>query len=1316
MRSVKKSFWIVIALVFIFSGFATHTYGKLKPGTEPRWLSPFGLNKSTAEFPPSVMVSWAGSGYLTKYTISNTGQSGLFEPPPGWTTYAGMWPSGYGLGNGRTGEFPRGTDQYYVWGAGLWIGAKSDEFNTANDKSVTVTLKGKSVTFENVRVATAAYYSDQSSVSRLWQTNQEINGQTDGKSPKYTGEYLFGQKNKNIEDYQEIWSYFLPETGDYYGMSPEDTIFRLDYKEINQKRLKVLAQNESLDPDVILLDPYRKDQNGKVVGDIVSDEDTYTVFGDFIKERYGSFLWTLGYDMEPLGIRVEQRTYSWNIDDYIYFNYKIKNMNDFALDSVFIGYFMDNDIGPNAEDDLIGFDKKLNLGYSYDYDLKEPGWETSAGYIGTIFVETPRDTIDGEYQQLGLTGFQTWIRSDLGQSEGFAGDVDDDGVDHLKYAELAFVDSFEVYEEPQDVRQLSCSGPVRRLGPGEEISVTLAIVAGASLAELKKNAEAAVEKYNNGFIGPAPPSSPELTGVPGHRKAYLSWSNDPLDDIDPYTGEQDFEGFRVYRSTTGLQDDWELLQDFDIQGDSTSNTATVEYTKGSANAISEFAGVMGDGDLQNIETGNQDEEELMELFYERFKQAEYTIELADDEDTTKLIIYDVSNKQLVPFNFLAHSQGDGFCIYERFNGNRASGKQPDAKYRSGHYIYFNGMYIRISNGFYVDTDQDGMGNGIRDYGEAYTDLNENGQYDQGEPFIDVEEVEKNQQVLAPQEGDIFSVNSYLAQDIGSQTDLEYTYMDEELTNGMTYYYAVTSYDKGYPHLNIPALESSYYQNIQTVMPQHQPLEVSGKPDLSAVEHIGASTGRLLRGMLDYRDLRGHTYEVKFFKNDPDDSKLEADYGVMYDADIAPVQVSNQLLGSGNDTLQISFNLGNYCIMPGSVVLRQTGASSTVGDDSLGRLSGVLGSDSVQGTVHYGKGQISLSSAADFKADKEIRAEYKYSNFRFMQWGVDTLTGTIRKNIIYEAKEIQNDSVAISHGFIFKVESPKLSIDSVAWGLGTEMAKIFRVEITGEDKLEPVDYRVTFPDSGSVSAVAQMTNSVAPDQRMPWKVWNLDENIQSRTFNTFTFLENGLVDWIIDEQSPYDSLGRNAMTVLSEQTRVTKALSPFCFKLNFVPIDTGLATADYLVPPTKDDTLFIFTSRPVSEKDRFKFHTVNMYTPVKEIDMNEIKVVPNPYYVRAAWDQSRYNQRIDFRHLPSGTPDNPVHVRIFNVAGYLIAHLKKDGIVEGNEVLDEYGTLSWDLRNFESLKVASGLYIYQVEAKLNGKNKVHTGKIAIVQAP
>jgi len=216
------------------------------------------------------------------------------------------------------------------------------------------------------------------------------------------------------------------------------------------------------------------------------------------------------------------------------------------------------------------------------------------------------------------------------------------------------------------------------------------------------------------------------------------------------------------------------------------------------------------------------------------------------------------------------------------------------------------------------------------------------------------------------------------------------------------------------------------------------------------------------------------------------------------------------------------------------------------------------------------------------------------------------------------------------------------------------------------------------------------------------------DIQSRTWNPkFPKPTDTIVNWQFNNK---DNIAR----VLHEDARADSGIANVAFDLKFNAVfeDEDLGISDTLAPPTEEDTLYLFTSRPLGTSDRFELTTTNMFSKKEDVQLKDIRVVPNPYYIRAAWDTDRFTQHLDFRHLPSGT-NEPVHVRIFNLAGDLVVHLKKNNIVEANETADEHGTLSWNLRNFDNLKVTSGLYIYHVETEIDGKKKTFTGKFCIV---
>ena len=223
---------------------------------------------------------------------------------------------------------------------------------------------------------------------------------------------------------------------------------------------------------------------------------------------------------------------------------------------------------------------------------------------------------------------------------------------------------------------------------------------------------------------------------------------------------------------------------------------------------------------------------------------------------------------------------------------------------------------------------------------------------------------------------------------------------------------------------------------------------------------------------------------------------------------------------------------------------------------------------------------------------------------------------------------------------------------------------------------------------------------------------LDRKVWS--YNIRRAQEKKYLWWILDEDAGANT--KNAFRVLTKQAQDNVVLNPTSFEVTFLPFDENIVGGDALAYPDgpnaeTPDTLFINTSRPLTTNDEFRFYTVNMLDTLSHASLNEVKVVPNPYIVRALWDQNRFTQHIDFRHLPATCT-----IRIFNVAGEWIATLTKDGIVGNNEVYDEEGSISWDLRNYEGLKVASGLYLYQLEGELLGKTVYKEGKIAIVLGP
>ena len=84
-------FRIFITIIILFSTI----YSKRNITSGKQVPSQIMYRSNTFDQVPDPTLSWVGSGFFSQYTISNTGQSGVFEPPPGWDGYNGEFPADY---------------------------------------------------------------------------------------------------------------------------------------------------------------------------------------------------------------------------------------------------------------------------------------------------------------------------------------------------------------------------------------------------------------------------------------------------------------------------------------------------------------------------------------------------------------------------------------------------------------------------------------------------------------------------------------------------------------------------------------------------------------------------------------------------------------------------------------------------------------------------------------------------------------------------------------------------------------------------------------------------------------------------------------------------------------------------------------------------------------------------------------------------------------------------------------------------------------------------------------------------------------------
>ncbi|UCG42680.1 MAG: hypothetical protein JSU73_12595 [candidate division WOR-3 bacterium] len=348
---------------------------------------------------------------------------------------------------------------------------------------------------------------------------------------------------------------------------------------------------------------------------------------------------------QPQGIEVYQTVYAWNYpsnEDIFFIIYKMRNATDVLLGGegvtlrrCFAGALMDPDIGAHA-DDMVGLllDDSVamptgdtvvvqNVGFAGDDDNHEvPNargqWENEdivPGVVAYKFLESPlKDSTlpSGEdtLVQLGMTSFKKFT-------------IDIDPVtDPTQYLTMAGFDyrtgvlsNYDSLDEsPADKRFVQCSGPFD-LAPGQVEILTVACIAAMygvenqtweerrtlyndTLWQLAAVANNAQFIYDQGWLLPGPPPSPNITLVPGDNSIRIVWDDLPERSPDPYYRkvasdpespghdpkylEYDFQGYIVYKSSDGST--WDLMTQCDI-GDDIPAESTLSYPPGGDSSL-----------------------------------------------------------------------------------------------------------------------------------------------------------------------------------------------------------------------------------------------------------------------------------------------------------------------------------------------------------------------------------------------------------------------------------------------------------------------------------------------------------------------------------------------------------------------------------------------------------------------------------------------------------------------------------------------------------------------------------------------------------
>jgi len=247
-------------------------------------------------------------------------------------------------------------------------------------------------------------------------------------------------------------------------------------------------------------------------------------------------------------------------EDMIVFKYYLTNTGTDTIKDCFVGIYTEMDCpeeGNNEwEDDyakFISIDEDPVLGnflYIWDGDDKAEGYlEKGVAWQGLKMLETP---IGPDGNQLGLTTLSIATYTDF-----LALPTQADLYDELT---IGIEDVHNVSPHPgdwtqtentygPDVASIHAAGPFD-FAPGQTVTFTFANVFGINKADLMANTALCQTVYDLNYKTAKASTQPHVRAVTGDQQVTLYWDAEPSESsVDEFTGNNAFEGYKVYRST-----------------------------------------------------------------------------------------------------------------------------------------------------------------------------------------------------------------------------------------------------------------------------------------------------------------------------------------------------------------------------------------------------------------------------------------------------------------------------------------------------------------------------------------------------------------------------------------------------------------------------------------------------------------------------------------------------------------------------------------------------------------------------------------------
>ncbi len=909
-----------------------------------------------------------------------------------------------------------------------------------------------------------------------------------------------------------------------------------------------------------------------------------------------------------LGLRMEIRAFQWNnpqARDAVFFEYTTANVSDYDLPEMCFGFYFHPYVGQDSNDDYLYFNKKLDMSYNWDSDgVGQGGIPTCA--FGIAYLESPGkpyDNIDNDEDGLTDEKRDNVAVTKVGPTDGITNL--DKFLEFYGLTEDMLVEHWDA-DEDQDWKD------------GNDVN-------GDGIYQLEEDAGGDV-----GLDGVGPTelnyNGPD-EGECNHKPDFIEGVGCEPDFAVTDVSESDMLGltsFHTFDHDTKPRihaDDvlyWEYFSDptFDEFQNSPGAWVNLFATgifplyQGRTERIS--MGLIGAYDpLEGLNSSSHRapslwrKKEIAQVIYEsdyRFAQPPKMPTLSATALDGKVVLTwdDVADKKTREPFLKYINDFEGYKLF----------KATDKKFSDAEVI------------------TDGYGTPLLKKPIYQCDL-------------------RNRRLGFTDYGLVDGVGYYLGEDTG----LRHYFVDTNVQNGKTYYYALVAYDYGIPELgdgvapseNNVVLELDEAEeirfaakNVQIVTPRSRAAGYQ-EPQLELLgQSFHESTGTVMPRILTPDQLKpNHTYKVEFYA-DTARSDRNREWGVRYTTNGYKVwDVTDQKL-------------------------------------VLDKFKTSLDSSKAPINVHW------MDSLEVYTLDHD--QVFETDNFDGLYLDVKLNTPIARQG--------------------------EIDYEHTGWKVGNLDQNIVMTVTPAFDNAEfyPWEYDIIFGDEGMYQTRARRLTRARDEFNE-----RVDQSlILEESFNFTVLLKSfadtsgnhEMLDLVVqdmDTSGTYDMINDRVFAgVLDDREGWFKTV----FVIDF---EAGSAL------PQPNDVYHLAFKRPFFVTDSLLFRVLpSAGTDLAQVKscMDSIQVVPNPYVATNSMEPSVANhflnqrRRIMFNHLPARC-----EIKIFTVSGVLVDEIDVENAADN-------GIAHWDLLTKEGLEVAAGMYVYYVKAKET--NDVKVGKFGIIK--